>query len=241
MSCTNIFNAPDLCLIPETDPGGKLDKRDMIFFLKKTEAAVKGIFAPSRGSHDWDHTLRVYRLCRHIGAKENADIDVLSIAAYLHDIGRRFEDESKGSICHAEKGAEMAEAMITDLPFSEKQKKNILHCILSHRFRGKHMPTTLEAKVLFDADKIDAIGAIGVARAFLFAGEIGARLHNADADVHQTLAYSTEDTGYREYVFKLSKIKARIMTAEGKIMASQRHAFMEMFFNRFLDEFGGKR
>jgi uncharacterized protein len=239
MSCADTLKTPDISFVSGTDHNGNPKTRDFLFFLKKTEAAVKDIFAQSRGSHDWDHTLRVYGLCRHIGVKEHADMDVLSIAAYLHDIGRHHEDNSRGLICHAEKGAEMAAPMIAELPFSESQKRNALHCILSHRFRGNHMPETLEAKVLFDADKIDAIGAIGVARAFLFAGEIGARLHNTDTDVHQALAYSTEDTGYREYVFKLSKIKDRIMTAEGKIIASRRHAFMEMFFNRFLDEFEG--
>lgn len=239
MSCMDTLKAPEISFVSETGHNGNPQTRDFLFFLKKTEAAVKNIFAQSRGSHDWDHTLRVYRLCRHIGAKEHADIEVLCIAAYLHDIGRHHEDTSKGLICHAEKGAEMAAPMVSDLPFSESRKKNILHCILSHRFRGNHIPETLEAKVLFDADKIDAIGAIGVARAFLFAGEIGARLHNTDTDVHQARAYSTEDTGYREYVFKLSRIKDRIMTAEGKIIASRRHAFMEMFFNRFLDECEG--
>jgi uncharacterized protein len=239
MHFSDTLNAPGLGF--EADLERRPEEQSIAFFLKKTEAAVKNFFSQSRGSHDWDHTLRVYRLCRHIGVRENADIDVLGIAAYLHDIGRKYEDDSKGAICHARKGAEMAEPMIADIPFSEKQKENVLHCILSHRFRSTCIPETLEAKVLFDADKIDAIGAIGVARAFLFAGEIGARLHNADADVHQALPYSAEDTGYREYVFKLSKIKDRIMTNEGKKIASRRHAFMESFFNRFLDEFEAKR
>jgi uncharacterized protein len=95
--------------------------------------------------------------------------------------------------------------------------------------------------VLFDADKLDAIGAIGVARAFLFAGEIGARLHSDKADIEETSTYSIDDTGYREYLVKLRKIKDRILTREGRKLASGRHAVMEAFFNCFIAEYEGKR
>jgi uncharacterized protein len=176
-----------------------------------------------------------------MGPAENADMSVLGAAAYLHDIGRALQDASNGAICHAEKGAQMAEPMVAALPLSKKQKQNIIHCVRSHRFRSQHKPATTEAKVLFDADKLDAIGAVGVARAFLFAGEVGARLHNPDLDAESTRPYSIDDTGYREFKVKLSKIKARMLTAEGRKWASERHAFMDDFFNRFLAEYEGKR
>ena len=198
-------------------------------------------FQDVRGSHKWDHTLRVCRLCKHIGIAEGVDMDVLLAAAYLHDIGRRYQDESKGALCHAEKGAQMAGSVLENLTLSEAQKNNILHCIRSHRFRGSHAPRTPEAKVLFDADKLDAIGAVGVARAFLFAGEVGARLHNAEANAEDTEAYSVDDTGYREFEVKLSKIKDRMLTIEGRKMAEERHIFMVSFFKRFLEEFEGER
>jgi uncharacterized protein len=100
---------------------------------------------------------------------------------------------------------------------------------------------TPEAKALFDADKLDAIGAVGVARAFLFAGEVGARLHSPEADIEATEPYSIDDTGYREFKVKLCKIKDRIMTQAGRKLAEERHAFMEEFFQRFLEEYGGER
>ena len=193
------------------------------------------------GSHDWDHTLRVFRLCEMMGPAENADMDVLGAAAYLHDIGRALQDAANGAICHAEKGAQMAEPIVAALPFSKRQKQNIIHCIRSHRFRNHHKPDTIEAKVLFDADKLDAIGAVGVARAFLFAGEVGARLHNADLDAENAKPYSADDTGYREFKVKLCKIKDQMLTAEGRKLARERHAFMHNFFNRFLEEYEGKR
>jgi len=113
--------------------------------------------------------------------------------------------------------------------------------VRSHRFRGNDEPKTLEAKVLFDADKLDSIGAVGIARAFLFAGEVGAKLHNPDIRVENTLPYSKDDTGYREFKLKLSRIKDRILTTEGRKLAKERHEFMETFFKRFIEEYEGKR
>ena len=198
-------------------------------------------FTNSRGSHDWEHTERVYNLCMHIGEVEGAHMEVLKIAAYLHDVGRLYQDESNGTICHAEKGVEMASALLDDYPVSGEQKENIIHCIRSHRFRGNCHPETLEAKILFDADKLDSIGAIGIGRAFQFAGEVGAKFHNPYVNPEDTEPYTEEDTGYREFRVKLSRIKNRMITAEGRRMAMERHRFMEMFFERFLGEYeGGK-
>jgi len=198
-------------------------------------------FESSKGSHDWDHTLRVYRLCEHIGQAEDVDMEVLLISALLHDIGRAHQDRSNGKMCHAKKGAEIARPIIKALPLDKKQKQNILHAIRSHRFRSTCLPKTQEAKVLFDADKLDAIGAVGVARAYLFAGEVGARLHNPDIDVERVEPYSREDTGFREFKVKLSKIKDRILTKEGKKLAEKRHALMDVFFKRFKEEYEGVR
>jgi uncharacterized protein len=174
-----------------------------------------------------------------MGRVEGADLEVLEIAALLHDVGRPYQDKSKGNLCHAQKGVEIAHSALRGYPISREQKSNILHCIRSHRFRGNHQPASLEAKILFDADKLDAIGAIGTGRAFLFAGEVGAKLHNSAVDPEETEAYTEDDTGYREFRLKLSRIKDRMLTTEGRRMAKERHAFMEKFFERFLEEYEG--
>ncbi|MFO7688405.1 MAG: HD domain-containing protein [Desulfobacterales bacterium] len=213
------------------------DAGDMIADVRSVAAAF---FVGARGSHDWDHTRRVCRLCDRMAAAEQADIDVVRVAALLHDIGRARQDASNGSICHAREGARLAGPIVENLPLSGRQKKNVLHCISTHRFRGHRAPETLEAKVLFDADKLDAIGAIGVARAFLFAGEVGARLHNPDVRIESTQPYTADDTGYREYRVKLCKIRDRMVTATGRQLAEARHRFMEAYFERFLQEYDGK-
>lgn len=209
--------------------------------IKIVKAHAEKLFIDAKGSHDWDHTLRVCGLCERIGPVEGADMDVLLIAACLHDIGRSCQDASNGAVCHAEKGARMAQPIIKNLPLSKKQKENIVHCIKAHRFRGNHVPKSAEAKVLFDADKLDAIGAIGVARAYLFAGELGARLHSPEINVEEAKSYSRDDTGYREFKVKLNKIRNKILTGEGRKIAKERHLFMEAFFKRFLEEYEGTR
>lgn len=221
-------------LQPETDllvdPGSML--------AQVCEQAEK-LLASARGSHAWEHTQRVFQLCRHIGAVEGADMEVLQLAACLHDIGRSYQDTSDGKVCHAEKGVELARPIIEPLPIAGGRKENVMHCIHAHRFRKPPVPETVEARVLFDADKLDAIGAVGVARAYLFAGEVGARLHNPDVDVENTRPYTREDTGYREFKVKLSKIKDGMLTREGARMAAARHAFMAAFFERLQQEHRG--
>jgi uncharacterized protein len=209
--------------------------------LDDIELFSKDSLASARGSHGWDHTKRVYNLCMRLADVEGADKEILAIAAFLHDVGRSYQDESKGAICHAKKGSEIAEWLLRTYPLPLDKKRNIVHCIRTHRFRGSHRPETLEAKVLFDADKLDAIGAVGVARAFLFAGEVGASLHNSHLRPEETEPYSKEDTGFREFKLKLSKIKDSMLTKEGKRIASERHTFMEGFFQRFLEEYEGEK
>lgn len=224
-------------ILPDPSDGGLGESGEPV---ERVRVAAQKLFDAARGSHDWDHTLRVVHLCDRIGPSEGADMTVLRIAAYLHDIGRSCQDRSNGHICHADRGAELAGPILAPLPLSTGQQKNILHCIRAHRFRNQHEPATVEARVLFDADKIDAIGAVGVARAFLFAGEVGACLHNPDIDVTRCPPYSRNDTGYREYRIKLRRIHERILTPTGKRLAESRHHFMTAFFDRFLLEVQGR-
>jgi uncharacterized protein len=200
---------------------------------------AKEMMSEHVGCHGWDHVERVYNLCVHIGREEGADMEVLQIAAALHDIARDIQTKSKGRVCHAQEGARMAQEILSGYDLSEEKKNNIIHCIQTHRFRNEDVPETLEAKILFDADKLDAIGAIGIARDFHFAGEIGARVHDKNVDVENVEEYSRDDTAYREFLVKLSKIKDKMLTDEGRRTARGRHDFMVQFFDRLNDEVDG--
>ena len=213
-------------------------------YMPEQEQMLKRVaqkfFSQARGSHDWEHTRRVTRLAQTIGLAEKADLAVVTAAALLHDIGRNQPGQANSKICHAQLGVQLAEPVLAELTFSKEQKENILHAIAAHRYRQPPEPVSLEAKVVFDADKLDAIGAVGVARAYLFAGELGAKLHNPDIDVEQAPSYSENDTGYREYLVKLRQVNQKMMTDQGRQLAQARHNFMETFFERFLKEYNGE-
>ena len=191
------------------------------------------------GSHGPDHNERVYFMVLALGRKMGARLDILAAAALLHDIGRGKETASKGRVCHARVGAEMAQAILAGLDFAAADIGAICHCIRAHRFRGQEAPRSLEAKILYDADKLDSIGAIGIGRAFLFAGKIGAKLHDAEIDHAHTQAYSIEDTAYREFQVKMSRVRHQILTPEARKIADKRHAFMEIFFDELNREMYG--
>lgn len=193
------------------------------------------------GCHGPDHLLRVYKTALHIGKLMGADLVILSAAALLHDIGRLDEIRSQGGVCHAAKGAEMAREILVSHGFDAEQIERIAHCIATHRYRTDNKPATLEARILYDSDKLDSIGAIGIGRAFLFAGQVGAKLHNNDADILNSRSYTTEDTAYREFRVKMSKIKDRLLTPEGLRLAEERHAFMKVFFERLEREIDGSK
>ena len=191
------------------------------------------------GSHGPDHSERVLHTAMNIGRRMGARLDIITPAALLHDIGRKQESRTKGEVCHAELGAQMAEPLLRDLGYSKSDRAAICHCIHAHRFRSNIAPKTVEAEILFDADKLDSIGAIGIGRAFLFAGQIGARLHNAEIDPAHTETYSTEDTAYREFQVKMSKVREQMLTSFGRQIAERRHIFMESFFNELHREIYG--
>jgi uncharacterized protein len=207
--------------------------------VESVRAEARAGFEKARGSHDWDHTERVLHLCLHIGRREKADLLVLRLAALLHDIGRDEEDRSHGRRCHAEAGAAKAGPILARHGLPEELIGRIVHCIAAHRYRNEVHPETLEARILFDADKLDSIGAVGIGRAFLFAGEVGARLHDKDVDIEKTKPYTKDDTAYREFLVKLRHVRERMTTREGRRLARGRHAFMAAYFGRLNKETDG--
>jgi len=194
-----------------------------------------------RSSHGWDHVQRVRRLALAIAREEGARRDVVELAALLHDIGRQDEEESGGALCHARLGAERAGGLLEREGAPDGLRDAIVHCIAVHRFRGEARPETLEARVLFDADKLDSIGAVGLGRAFLYAGEVGARLHNPESDPQECAARGPEDSALREFLVKLRWVRDRMFTPSGRRLAEGRHAFMEAFFGQLDAEVTGER
>jgi uncharacterized protein len=211
---------------------------DLLSVLK---TRAKERFADARGSHGWDHVQRVYDLCQVIGQKEKCDMTILLASALLHDIGRFECDIINGERCHAMVGAKIAEQMLKEEGADPGFIDKAAHCIVTHRFRNDHNPQTVEAKVLFDADKLDSIGCVGIGRAFQFSGEIGARLDDPDVNPDDVEPYGTEDTARYEFLVKLTHVKERMYTKTGKQIAQGRDKFMREFFARLDDEIAGIR
>ena len=200
---------------------------------------VREILADGEGCHDFDHTLRVLHNARVLAEEEHCfdpERRLIELAALLHDCARPEEFRSGGRLCHAELGAVKAEKILRELGCSDEEGIRIVcDAVRCHRFRGSARPETLVARILYDADKLDSIGAVGIGRAFHFAGKLGARLHNTKEEALGSSAYSREDTAYREYLVKLRLVPDRMMTPSGRRLAAERAGFMHDFFRRMND------
>jgi uncharacterized protein len=211
----------------------------MVFDIKEVEKEAKKYFENANGCRAWDHTQRVINNCFYLGKKLGADMQILELAAILHDIKRPEEMQVKGNFCHAEEGAQEAQKILKNFNLSDDLIQKVCHAIRAHRKRNSIVPQTLEAKILYDADKLDAIGAVGIGRAFMFASKVGAYLHNKNIDLESTQTYSKDDCAYREFLEKLRFLKDKMLTNEGKKLAIKRHEFMVNFFHRLNDEVDG--
>jgi len=214
---------------------------DTAQIIARAEQTAKDLLANSPACHDWDHTLRVRANALLINKYEKGNPLVVELAALLHDMARPDELADHGKTDHAEKAAVVAPQLLRLMGLDdEKIIWHVAQCIRTHRYRNRTpdaTPQSLEARIIFDADKLDGIGAIGLARSFHFAGRIGARVHNAEQEALNSQSYSREDTAYREYLVKLRYVKDRMLTSTGHLLAIQRHQFMEQFFQQMKNEY----
>ncbi len=193
------------------------------------------------GSHAFDHTERVYNLALKIGKKEKADLEIIKAAVLLHDIARLKEDNKEVN-CHAEHGAEIAEKILKEMNFREDKIKDVVHCIKVHRHSKGLNAETKEAEILQDADRLDALGAITIARMFSTGGKRGVPLHNP------TIPFGNPREGYYSestihgFHNKILKIKPETFhTSFAKKLAKARYKFVEKFLDEFLKEWEGKK
>ncbi|HIH88794.1 TPA: HD domain-containing protein [Candidatus Bathyarchaeota archaeon] len=183
---------------------------------EKTLAALRQevrSLMPPHGTHGFEHVERVYVTCQHIGIVEKADLDILLPAALLHDIAREEEN-------HAQTGAEKAKPILYRYGQPEETIEKITAAIATHSFSGKKPPKTLEAKILSDADKLDALGAIGIYRTAVYSGEYTRPIEDFVAHFHE----------------KLLKLEGLLFTDEAKRMAGERTRYMVDFLTQLEKE-----
>lgn len=186
-------------------------------------------------AHDKEHVYRVlYNAMEIAKYEQNVDYDVLICACLLHDIGRKEQLEHP-EVCHAKVGSEKAYSFLITKGFGDSFAGKVAHCILCHRYRTENVPQTIEAKILFDADKLDATGAIGIARTLIYGGMVDEPLYNTDAE--GSVIAGERDTGYsffREYKNKLEKLYDRFYTNTGAEMAKQRQGTAVSFYEKLV-------
>ena len=193
--------------------------------------------------HGFDHTERVVALCKKIGKAEGADMEILLTSALLHDARGSHPSEGVRDDHHI-RSAEFAAKVLSKKNWPADRIKAVQHCILAHRFRSDKKPSTVEAKVLFDADKLDVIGAIGVVRALAYAFQ--AR-QPAYAEPSRRFLETRETkpgephSAYHEYIYKLQQVSSKLLTPTAKKIAENRQRFLDSFFEELAEEMRGER
>ena len=184
-------------------------------------------------AHDAQHVLRVTRTALAIArAYPQVDGEILEAAALLHDIGRAQERATGES--HAEAGARMAREYLLSTGWEPARADAGAACIRTHRFRGKHPPQSLEAQILFDADKVDVVGAIGIARTLMYEGAVGEPL--CEVDERGAPVPDAKDTFFGEYNRKLRHLYGRFYTPQAAAMAAGRREAAQHFYDCLLRE-----
>ncbi|MCJ7513206.1 MAG: HD domain-containing protein [Anaerolineales bacterium] len=208
-----------------------------------THAQARQWYSAKDPVHGWDHVQRVCALAERLAREEGADVDLVRAAALLHDVTGAApevsEERAGGRASHELASAEFARRQLAEEGWSEPRIEAVLHCIRAHRFRSSEPPASLEARVLFDADKLDVLGAFGAARTIAYAVQDGMPIYAKPSE--QFLATGETEPGephsaYHEYRFKLRHIWDRLHTDAARRVGQQRQAVLIGFFEALAAE-----
>ena len=203
---------------------------------------IKEIFSGDSSGHDYYHTVRVYRIATEIAKQEYADVNIVQLAALLHDV----DDKKLSPETHATK------KNAVDFMMANRVDADIINIVckiideVSFAGTDSVVPSTIEGKCVQDADRLDAIGAIGIARTFAYGGSRGRKIY--DPDIKPRIGMSKEEyqknmnsTSINHFYEKLLLLKDMMNTTAGKKMAEHRQAVMQEFLNEFLAEWKGEK
>lgn len=217
-------------------------KKEELAVIRKVEAKVKAIFEGEGTGHDWWHMVRVVNNAKAIGEKEKANLFLIELAALVHDIGdHKF---------HSEENAQevLVRKMFEEIGIKKEIVDRVLEIIETVTYKGANVitkPSSLEGKVVQDADRLDALGAIGIARAFAYGGNRNRMIYDPEDSptLHDSFDSYKSDKGHtiNHFYEKLLLLKDRMQTKEGKRLAEQRHTFMKNYLNQFYAEWEGEK
>ena len=202
---------------------------------------VKEVFENDYSGHDFFHTFRVYKMATNIAIKEKANLEIVQLAALLHDV----DDVKLSPKTH--KNKDKARSFLTINNVNETSIERICQIIdeISYRGNDSVIPKTLEGKCVQDADRLDAIGAIGIARAFAYGGNHNRVMHNPN--INPNLDMDAEEyskhisTTINHFYEKLFKLKDLMNTDIAKVIALDRERYMKDYISEFMDEWEGIR
>ena len=203
---------------------------------------IKGIFSGDSSGHDYYHTMRVYKMAAKIAKQENADVKTVQLAALLHDV----DDIKLSPDSYAAK--KNAVDFMTANKTDERTIEAVCKIIDEVSFAGADsvVPDTIEGKCVQDADRLDAMGAIGIARAFAYGGSRGRKIY--DPEIKPKMGMNKEEyrnnqdsTSINHFYEKLLLLKDMMNTTEGKRLAEHRLVVMQEFLNEFMAEWEGER
>lgn len=188
--------------------------------------------------HGFDHVMRVYRTAVHLAQELRADLDMVQAAALLHD-ARGAAPGSPGRTTHELTSAEFARSVLGEEGWRESRIAAVEHCIRAHRYRGRERPSSLEAKILFDADKLDVLGAFGIARTIAYAVQAGQPTYSRPSErfMREGRRGSEEPhSAYHEYLFKLQHVSDMLHTDIAVEVAREREDLLRRFFEALQQE-----
>ncbi|MFA9376044.1 MAG: HD domain-containing protein [Lachnotalea sp.] len=188
-------------------------------------------------AHDKEHIYRVLYMALDIAKCESdVDMEILIISCLLHDIGRE-EQLKNPNLCHAKVGSEKAYQYLLNSHYDKEKASQIKSCILAHRFRSDNPPETIEAKILFDADKLDVTGTLGIARTLLYNAQVSEPIYTLDEN--GDVLDGTNDSipsFFQEYKYKLEEIYDKFYTNRGTQVAKERQNAAISFYTSMLNE-----
>ena len=210
--------------------------------IDRTADHVRGVLAGEGTGHDWWHVYRVWKMAQRIGRAERADLLVVELAALLHDIADWKLHDGDSSV-----GPKAAKAWLDSLEVDAGVTEQVCRIIANMSFKGagvEQSALSLEGKIVQDADRLDAIGAIGIARTFAYGGAKGRAIYDPavkPVEHHTAEAYlKTDGHTINHFYEKLLLLKDRMNTATGRQIADERHRFMEEYLQRFFEEWEGR-
>ena len=210
--------------------------------INKTCQFVEHKLAGDGSGHDWWHIYRVWNLAKNIAKQEGANILIVELSALLHDIADwKFHNGDDT------KGPQMAEQFLIENQMGREVINPVIEIVATISYKGAGVATpmkTLEGEVVQDADRLDAIGAIGIARTFAYGGHKNRLMYHPDEKpiLHQSFADYKKNTGHtiNHFYEKLLLLKDRMNTSSAKQMAEGRHQFMKNYLGQFYEEWDGK-